>query len=149
MTTPHADGPYRVGRSWDVTIIVDRYPDPAMETETGETGTLIATAQSKPWAEDIVSALNDQERSYRLTEWLARRGAPADTTEMIDWLDRLLVDLPTYRQDRQAAANAGTTIRHLLDVHLNTCCQECAAGARDVSTLGEPPHSHHLPGSTG
>jgi hypothetical protein len=49
------EGPFRVGRSWGVTIIYDPDYDP---DATAKTGMLMATAQSPNFARTIVAALN-------------------------------------------------------------------------------------------
>jgi hypothetical protein len=119
-------------------------------------GMIDVTTPGKPWHSEHVAGparadaddSDELARLRRIEERLLTRGAPPNTEELLDWLDRLLADLAVYRRDRQAAANADTTIRHLLDVHLTTCCKQCAAGATDTSVLGQTPHSRHTPPRT-
>jgi hypothetical protein len=53
------EGPFRVGRSWGVTVVYDPDFDPDTPVKTG---TLMATAQNPNFAQTIVAALNERHQ---------------------------------------------------------------------------------------
>jgi hypothetical protein len=89
--------------------------------------------------------LNELSRLRRLEQWLIRHGAPGNTEEMLDWLALTLEGLRDYRAARQYAANAGVTIREVVDRYVGLC-RACRQGSIDVTGVGKPPHSEHVPG---